>query len=231
MGWGHARLHARQTLPKAIGAAVCALTFSAAPVHAQATAEVAVKPPVKAGDRWVYQRHDLLKDKLIEKAEFAAAAVAGDAVDLRRTPLGADGKPEAAKAETFRFDWGRGIRTSVVESGNYRYFDFPLQPGKQWSYKYRRPSSGGGPSTDFDAKAEVKGWQEVTVPAGKFRSLLVRHAGEFKPTSGAGTGSYQMDVWYSPQVRRIVKEEFQGYVEGQISVKFRTELVEYQVAP
>ena len=61
--------------------------------------------------------------------------------------------------------------------------------------------------------------------------VLVRHAGEFKPTSGAGTGSYQMDVWYSPQVRRIVKEEFQGYVEGQISVKFRTELVEYQVAP
>jgi len=212
-------------------AACWGLTFCAGPALAQATAEVAAKPPVKIGDRWVYQRHDLLKDKLIEKAEFAVAAVAGDAVDLRRTLLGADGKPEAAKAETFRFDWGRGIRTSVVESGDYRYFDFPLQAGKQWSYKYRRPSGGGGPSTDFDAKVEVKAWQDVTVPAGKFRSLLVRHSGEFKPTSGAGTGIYQMDVWYAPQARRIVKEEFQGYVEGQISVKFRTELVEYQLGP
>jgi hypothetical protein len=212
-------------------AACWGLTLGAGQALAQGAAEAASKPPVKNGDRWVYQRHDLLKDKLIEKAEFAVAAVAGDAVDLRRTPLGADGKPDAAKAETFRFDWGRGIRTSVVESGDYRYFDFPLQPGKQWSYKYRRPSGGGGPSSDFDAKVEVKGWQDVTVPAGKFRSLLVRHAGEFKPTSGAGTGSYQMDVWYAPQARRIVKEEFQGYVEGQVRVKFRTELVEYQLVP
>lgn len=212
----------------AIGA-LLGLTFWAAGALAQATAEIAAKPLVKAGDRWVYQRHDLLRDKLIEKAEFAVAAVAGDAVDLRRTPLGADSKPDAGKSETFRFDWGRGIRTSVVESGDYRYLDFPLQAGKQWSYKYRRPSSGSGPSTDFDAKVEVKGWQEVTVPAGKFRALLVRHAGEFKPTSGVGTGTYQMDVWYAPQARRIVKEEFQGYVEGQVSVKFRTELVEYQL--
>jgi hypothetical protein len=218
-------------LPKVFAAVFWALTFCAGAALAQPAAEAAAKPPVKVGDRWVYQRHDLLKDKLIEKAEFAVAAIAGDAVDMRRMLIGADGKAEAGKADTFRFDWGRGIRTSVVESGDYRYLDFPLQAGKQWSYKYRRPSGGGGPSTDFDAKVEVTGWQEVTVPAGKFSTLLVRHAGEFKPTSGAGTGTYQMDVWYAPQARRIVKEEFQGYVEGQLSVKFRTELVEYQLAP
>lgn len=196
-----------------------------------AAAQIAEKPAVKPGDRWVYQRRDLMADKVIEKSEFVVAAIAGDTVDMRRTPLALAGAAPAGKLTTERHDWARGIRSSAVESGDYRYFEFPLQTGKQWSYKYRRPSSGGGPSTDFDAKVEVKGWRDVSVPAGSFRALLIRHSGGFASTAGGAPGTYQMDVWYAPQAHRFVKEEFEGYAEGSLRVKFRTELVEYQLAP
>jgi len=50
------------------------------------------------------------------------------------------------------------------------------------------------------------GWEEITVPAGKFRALKIEAQGSFRRTGdGSGSGTARNVIWYAPEVRRWVK--------------------------
>jgi len=50
-------------------------------------------------------------------------------------------------------------------------------------------------------------WERLTVPAGSFRALRIRHAG----------WGYSVQYWYAPEVRYFVRfENLSGYQAGRV---------------
>jgi hypothetical protein len=77
-------------------------------------------------------------------------------------------------------------------------------------------------------------WEEVTVPAGTYRALRYEISAKRSsmPMSGAGTQQlteFKMNVWYSPDVRRMVKLEHVVWAFNPSPyVNDEVELVEYR---
>jgi len=114
----------------------------------------------------------------------------------------------------------------VVDAGESRFFDFPLDsdndliemspyllaagdgeaPGDVPDPQgYPR---GGAGYPDFIATVTPHGWEQVTVPAGTFRALRVTVAGRRSTnfhTRASATGKFEMTIWYAPEVKRFVK--------------------------
>jgi hypothetical protein len=70
------------------------------------------------------------------------------------------------------------------------------------------------------AKAAVQGWEQVMVPAGTFRALRVRVTGQRSAPIGGRTafaGRFEMNVWYAPDVNRIVRQEHKVWTADAIS--------------
>jgi hypothetical protein len=87
-------------------------------------------------------------------------------------------------------------------------FRFPLTPGASWSGSVREVSS----TTSVDARTEVKvvGWEDIEVPAGKFRALKLAQVQNrrWEPFPGSGEQSRRVtNVWYVPGVRNLARME------------------------
>jgi len=59
------------------------------------------------------------------------------------------------------------------------------------------------------AKYKVAGWEEVAVPAGKFRALKIEGDGTYTRNDTRQTGRSKMELWYVPEVNRWVRFRFQ----------------------
>jgi uncharacterized caspase-like protein len=87
-------------------------------------------------------------------------------------------------------------------------FRFPLTPGATWSDKVREISPTGSVSATSDVK--VVGWEEVTVPAGRFRAMKVAQIQyrSWEPFPGQSQESKRVtNVWYVPSVRAAARME------------------------
>lgn len=89
------------------------------------------------------------------------------------------------------------------------FYQFPLQPGKRWSGQYKTEVIDCGSMCDIDVKYEyeVRGWENVTVPAGTFQALRI----EGRETSSAifGITSHgRRTYWLVPEIRQAIKHEF-----------------------
>jgi hypothetical protein len=88
-----------------------------------------------------------------------------------------------------------------------------------------------------ERQVDVIGWEDVTVPAGKFRALKIVSDGRFERTSDAMRGTSRNVIWYVPEVRRWVKltlENRSDSAKGKVKGKGRgehtgEELVAYEL--
>jgi hypothetical protein len=81
-------------------------------------------------------------------------------------------------------------------------YDFPLYAGKKWKCRYDVFTV----TRKFDSLLELKvvGFEEVEVPAGKFRAVKVEAKQTILGTNRSGTFCY----WYCPDVKATIKSEF-----------------------
>ena len=189
---------------------------------AQADAPIA-KPDVKPGERWTYQRTDLLKNAPDYVYELVVAYAKGDAI---LTVHKQHGKEKEADA-TWTSEW------NVVASAQGQVFKtdnpllrFPLRPGASHSYVSEMvwPREGSW-RVRWDMTTKVIGWEEVTVPAGKFRAMKVESSGNFQRLDVRGAeGVARWIVWYVPEVKRWVKITYQGGVS-----RWGDELIEFKL--
>lgn len=93
-----------------------------------------------------------------------------------------------------------------------RVFDWPLKVGKKWSSKYisRQCSEGFRPSRS-EISVKIRTYEEVTVPAGTFKTLRIQ----------AGEETF----WYAPSIGWTVKEEIEPYGKAE----WLLELVKYRI--
>ena len=83
----------------------------------------------------------------------------------------------------------------------FKSLDFPLTPGKKWSYKYEWTSRSSGRTRSRDAQVTVIGpvSKPITTPAGQFKVI------EIQRTETLGRAERKSTYFYSTESKSVVK--------------------------
>jgi hypothetical protein len=76
---------------------------------------------------------------------------------------------------------------------------WPLTPGRSWTMHYKEDRPGDRQTTERTRACRVEAEEDVTVPAGAFRTVKVT-------CTDASTGQPVYEAWYAPQVKHWVRE-------------------------
>jgi hypothetical protein len=111
-----------------------------------------------------------------------------------------------------------GDKRKKYTKGRRRIFNFPLSPGKQWKDAFRSTplvsiASDKG-ELEYYGHFKVLGWEDIEVPAGKFRALKLDATVGHK--AGKRVGPYKSTslYWYSPDVKYFVKCQYDPNTEA-----------------
>jgi hypothetical protein len=84
------------------------------------------------------------------------------------------------------------------------FLRWPLVVGKSWNFTHPMPDG-----SKFEWLVTVAGWEEISVPAGKFKTMVIKVEG----ASGAHHTDWRT-LWYSPDAKAVVRYEWRGYVRA-----------------
>jgi hypothetical protein len=191
-------------------------------------AQAVPRPDVKVGDSWTYRRmnYDANRpgDIFTMSVVFAERGVI-QAVSLY-------GKKKGEVDTTYTADWNPVSSASRVFNPHTGWFRFPLRVGDTYkaSYEAIEPRTKG--SWRAEREVKVVGWEEVVVPAGKFRALKIVSEGQYRRTDVFGSGTSRIVIWYVPEIKRWAKRTLEsrptsaGRGNGEYSGE---ELVDYRL--
>lgn len=200
--------------------------FIVALCHA-ADPDAVARPQIKPGDHWTYRRIDYESQRrsgaFTETVTFANDRVIEIVGDRRRDDKEID--------TTYTAEW------NLISSRNSGIFDpdqgllkFPLRLGDVHDARYEVKFPRQGAYEVRHARhVKVVGWEEVKVPAGKFRALRIESEGTFERVDKSLSGTARDIIWYVPEVKRYVKWTFEASsFKGRIQW-WGWEMVSYQL--
>jgi hypothetical protein len=168
-------------------------------------------PVFRVGDRWVYNCADGFRVPVTWVETHDVTAIDAQGIDVRVTIVGETmnytrmerlASPGVVLAGA-AYD---PVETRQFEPPLIRY-QFPLTPGESWNQSLRNRD----PSTELVSTigrfVRVGGWQQVTVPAGTFDTIVMRilmSVDDNNPFRWPTNANYV--VWWSPQVGAAVRE-------------------------
>ena len=203
------------------------------------------KPEVAAGDRWVYRRMDHWTNAAVETYELRVTFAQKDVI--HSTILVKDRSPQAASLlgrrttsdpqpgesqtdATWTSEWNAiSTHDGAIFKSNSGLFKFPLKVGGTYraDYELRRPREGAM-HVAHERTAKVEGWEDIVVPAGRFRALKIEVNGSFQRLDVSVAGTARSVYWYVPEVKRWVKATYEDYSPRPFN-KYGEELVEFEV--
>jgi hypothetical protein len=166
------------------------------------TAQVPL-PDVKVGDRWIYQRMDYDAGRRRGKYQMRVVFAERGVIQVVSTQSWKDGEEDT----TYTAEWNAVTVPGRVFNPHTGWFKFPLQVGATYSaaFDVMFPKKGEGAESRNEREVKVVGWEEVVVPAGKFRALKIVSEGRFQRLDKGFSGSSRNVIWYVPEVRRWAK--------------------------
>jgi len=216
-------------------------------------------PTVKAGDSWVYRvttEHGP-QGWAQHEDDFSVEHVDASTIFLSVKPSGSQREPVEQLAGA---DWSRSRDINGKQQVVNRPFAFPLEVGKKWELKYTEANPNRQHlSETFDTGYSVVGWEDIEVPAGKFKALKIEAEGNWTAvlapmnqvaaqgvTTASGSamlvqnnrvtphttsGRTYKAFWYVPGVKRFVKSVEEYYSSNGIrSERLTNELVSDKVS-
>jgi len=191
----------------------CALAQQAAPI---------AKPEVKVDDRWIYRRADHRAKPPVFTYEMRVTFVDARAI---HAVLARQGRGKETDA-TWTPEWNSvvSVDEGVVEL-EAGLLQFPLSVGRAYkaAWQNRRPRAGAF-HVRHERTVKIAGWEEIEVPAGRFRALKVEAEGTYRRLDTPKGDWARNAVWYVPQVKRWVKSIYKD-AQGEIG----EELVFYRL--
>jgi hypothetical protein len=184
---------------------LAALLFSTT-CAAQPNAPVA-KPNVKVDDRWVYRATDRRRKPPTSIYELRVTFVDSRVIHAVVEQQGRRKETDA----TWTPEWNVVVAVDEgvveLEKGMFR---FPLSPGQQYeaAWEIRRPRAGAF-HVRHERKVTVVGWEDIEVPAGKFRALKVQADGHYRRFDKLASDEARNTFWYVPRIKRWVKHVYQ----------------------
>ncbi|TXT37513.1 MAG: hypothetical protein FD135_3506 [Comamonadaceae bacterium] len=165
-------------------------------------------PQFSAGQQWTYKRIDLWKKEEVERFSQTFNTQTHPTWSVAWGILSSSDKTRLGTT-TEQFDANTHGFADPRMTGHYAPLKFPLAPGKTWTFSYNFQSK---PDTliEVTQTAQVTRWEDVTVPAGNFKTLRVEHVGNYKATQGVQSwrGRITETFWYAPEVGRVVAQEY-----------------------
>ena len=198
-------------------------------VSVSGTAQVPL-PDVKVGDRWAYQRMDYDADRPRGKYEMRVVFAERGVIQVVSRQSWKEGEVDT----TYTSEWNAVTVPGRVFNPHTGWFRFPLRVGATYNaaFEVLMPKQGEGAESRNEREVKVMGWEEVVVPAGKFRALKIVSEGRFRRLDKGVSGSSRNVIWYVPEVKRWVKITLEnrplggkGKGKGEYSGE---ELVEYK---
>jgi len=188
---------------------ICSLLLGTCVVYgARSHAQEVRRPDWFYGDNWTYQ-HTELTPKWEGSGRFPYirkfTVVGTGSVNYRMevTTVEEYGAKGTTKA---MWNISRNLNTywresATLPSTELQFLRWPLVVGNTWNFTHPMPDG-----TNFEWHVKVMGFENVTVPAGNFKAVVVKVEGN----SGA---HYRQErpLWYSPDARALVKHEWRGY--------------------
>ena len=209
-----------------MAAAASALFFALPELCGAQSGAPVPKPEVKAGDRWTYHRMNYWANKPEFTYELTATFADRNVIQGVATRKGGEKELDA----TWTSEWNA---VSTADGGVFEtssgMLKFPLEIGAQHTaaYDLLRPGVAGGRGA-FRVKhrrtVKVIGWEDVVVPAGKFRALKIEANGTFERIDSNLSGLVTSAYWYAPEVKRWVK-----YMYDDTYNKNGDELVDFKI--
>jgi hypothetical protein len=197
-----ARAHPKRGKRAALAALFAFLAAFAGIGQPQAQPAVA-RPEVKVGDRWVYQRTDHRAKPPVYRYELQVSFVDARAI---HTVLVRQGKRRESDA-TWTPEWNGvvAVDEGVVELER-GLLGFPLAVGAQYRAAWQmRRARAGAFLARHERQVRVAGWEDVEVPAGRFRALRIEANGTWQRLDRKTSDWARNTVWYAPQAKRWVK--------------------------
>lgn len=234
---------------------LCSIVFS----MSVAAADSIDVPNVKPGDKWVCKTiTESGRTGWVEKhKEFIAIRSTPSSILLSINEVGSTLPPAE---QLVGADWSMFRNIGGEEVIVNQPLKFPLKEGKSWGVDF----SEDHPSKDrkkqhIHLDYRVVGWEDIVVPAGKFKALKVEAEGNWKadiePSVGATTstkagpsglatvmqtnktlprtvtGRMYKAFWYEPAVKRFVKAIEEDFnAQGARNGRYTMELESFKVA-
>lgn len=163
------------------------------------------RPTLQIGTRWTMQTIDgFTKLKQSERTSIISS------IDEKTIRI----SDESGKVTTVLV-----APTLAISQSGSRQFDppiertqFPLTIGKSWiqAYSYNNAQCG---KTYSKLKFDVLQWEDIAIPAGKLRALLIESEGSW--ISSCGNDRQHHKYWYVPNVG-IAKQESMTWAQGRL---------------
>ena len=190
-----------------------------------ATAQRVERPVFYVGDTWMYARTDAPATfqtfRTYRTTETRTITrISSDQYETAVEKISEGGQREAS-VETASLDFNQYTRfNSDQPPQEIKSWKWPADVGETW--RYDAPTKDG--IQVFETR--VIGWEDVEVPAGKFRALKV----EREMVSGL-MGGYgrKITAWYSPEAKANVKMVWFANMRTYITIDATRELVSYKV--
>lgn len=160
------------------------------------------RPWVEPGDCWTYRSANVFVAS--EEVHTMCVNFVNDSTILATSTRKSDGKEVDS---TWTREWNAvSSYTGFIYRPSAGYFQFPLNIGQKFTFKFDvlRPRSDVV-LLQLETSTEVLDWEEVEVPAGKFRALKIETTQIGRRSDGKQAGDRTIRFWYAPEVRRWVK--------------------------
>lgn len=188
---------------------------AAAPTLRGADAPTAEAPKFSAGEEWHYSNGAVFRieateaDQTVTSLEFPGNRCPG-CRQYRNQNLTVVSIVDKAGAPIA--DASIGLKT----------LDFPLEVGKTWESNQILPELSTGRLIPYENYFKVEGYGDVKTKAGVFKAFKIGWRQESK---GAYRWTGNATLWYSPEVRTIVKREAHtsGWFKDSELVSFKTQ--------
>ena len=175
------------------------------------------RPYVEVGDCWSYRADKMNYREPIGDYEECITFVDSEKnVILAVAKLKKDGR-EIDTSYSMEWEERIDIEGAIYSRTSSRAHRFPLIVGDEWTERLEFRRALLGPvqgKTTFRIKAVA--WEEVAVPAGRFRALRLEASGHGERYDVPSEFSVTVTAWYAPEVCRYVKNLFRtsGGVRG-----------------
>ena len=165
-------------------------------------------PAWNVGDKWDFGQEGFLEVVGVDKNGYVAKFSAG--IFFKST----QGTVIFDKSTLSVLYVLEGDKRKKYGGAHRRILNFPLVMGKKWNDEFRRMSPDGfhgGPAAET---IKVLGWEEVVVPAAKFKAVKLEYLVSYGPPGLPGIMESMAWYWYSPEVKYFVKGQYgKGYEE------------------
>lgn len=179
---------------------------------AQALAE---RPQYKVSDSWTFEHRDGYTGNVTGKSTRTIKSISDDKIEYD-----INGDPATSDIS------GNPISDKKVDSDKPQlYLQFPLEVGKSWKFDNGWHNKEGGWKGNQTYSVKVVSLEKITVPAGEFETYRLEAKGFFNNTTANFSGAQTTIYWYSPLLRRVIKTEYKG-----ANNKNMTQLIEYKLA-